>query len=148
MRFRRFAAGSVAFGLAAAGCGGHSNIDRQASVQLESAVARVRAAAAARDVAGANARLAEVRRMVALFRAHRDLSAAAAARILTAAAAAAVGSDLSLIPTTTTPTTTTPTTTTPTTIPQKPAPPKPGGPPPPAPAKNKDHHGRGGGEDG
>jgi hypothetical protein len=108
----------VAFGILAAGCGGGSGINRQASEQLVTAVARVRAAARAHDVVGATARLGDVRRMVAVLRARGDLSDSAAGRIL--GAASAVATDLRLIPTTTTTTTSTTTTTTPT----QPPPPK------------------------
>jgi hypothetical protein len=132
VRSRRLAACGLAFALCAAGCGGRPGIDRQASDQLASAVARVRAAARAHDVVGAKARLDDVRRMVVVLRAHGDLSQSAAGRILVAADA--VGSDLRLIPTTTTSTSTTTTTTT--TL-----------PPPPA-GKQKDHHGKGSGDNG
>jgi hypothetical protein len=125
VRSRRLAACTIAFALVAAGCSGGSGIDRQASDQLVAAVARVRAAARAHDVAGANARLGDVRNMVAFLRARGDLSGAAAGRIL--GAADGVATDLLLIPTTTTTTTSTTTTL-----------------PPPAPERKKGH-GRGGG---
>jgi hypothetical protein len=125
---RRLAACAVAVALFGAGCGGGSGVSPQASDQLTGAVARVRAAARAHDVVGANARLGDVRRMVTFLRARGDVSGAAAARILEAANE--VAADLGLIPTTPTTTTTT-TTTTP--------------PPPPAPEKGKGHHGHGGG---
>jgi hypothetical protein len=131
VRSRRLAACTLAFGLVATGCGGGSSIDRQASQQLAGAVARVRAAARAHDVAGARARLDDVRRMLALLRARGDVSDAAARRIL--AAADAVGTDLRLIPTTTT----TSTSTTTTTPPRR-----------PPPNGKKDHHGRAKGDGG
>jgi hypothetical protein len=127
---RRLAACGLAFALCAGGCGGHGGISRQASAELESAVARVRAAARVHDVAGARTRLDAVRQMVVSLRSRGDLTDAQAGRILVAADA--VGADLSLIPTTTTSTSTTTTTT--------PAP-----PPPPA---KKDHHGHGHGDNG
>jgi hypothetical protein len=119
--------------IVAAGCGGKTAIDARASDQLTAAVARVRAAARDHDVAGAGARLDDLRRIVLLLRANGDLTDAAAGRIL--AAADGVGSDLRLIPTTTSTTTISPTTTTP----------NPPSPPPPRPDKR--HHGKGDGND-
>src|SRR5262249_44464857 len=122
MRSRASAGCVIAVVLAAAGCSGSSGIDRQASDQLGTAVARVRAAARAHDVVDANARVGAVRGMVAVVRARGDLSDGAAGRIL--GAANAVAADLRLIPTTTTTTSSTTTTT--------PA-------PPPAPERKKGH---------
>jgi hypothetical protein len=130
VRTRRLAATAVAFALLAQGCGTHTGIDRQASDELTTAVAQVRAAARAHDVAGAQAGLDDVRRMVASLRDHRDLSDATAGRILVATDE--VAADLRLIPTTTTSTSSTTTTT-------RPAP-----PPPP----KKGHHGQGNGDQG
>jgi hypothetical protein len=125
-------AAGIAIALFAAGCGGGSGVDRQASDQLTTAVAGVRAAASADDVTLASARLDDLRRMVLFLRLRGDVSDHAAGRIL--GAADAVAADLDLIPTTTTTSTsTTTTTTTPTTTPQ-PFPPH-------------GHHGHGNGND-
>jgi hypothetical protein len=131
VRARLVAACAVTFALCAAGCGGHSSIDRQASEQLAGVVAQVRAAARAHDVVAANARLDDIGRMVALLRARGDVSEGAARRIL--AAADAVRTDLRLVATTTTSTSTTSSTTS-----------------PPPPDKRKEHHGhgKGGGDNG
>jgi hypothetical protein len=128
---RRLAACALAFALCGAGCGAHAGINRQASAQLESAVAGIRAAARAHDVVAARTRLDVVRRMVVSLRSRGDLSDVAAGRILLAADA--VGADLGLIPTTTSTATTT-------LAPAQSTPPPPG--------NKKDHHGRGNGDNG
>jgi hypothetical protein len=105
------------------GCGGNSGTSRQVSNQLGAEVARVRAAAATRDISTATARLDDLRRSVLLLRANGDLSAAAASRILLAADR--VQTDLPLIAQTSTTTTTASTsTTTATTAPKSTTPPK------------------------
>jgi hypothetical protein len=116
----------VALVLLVAGCGGGSGIDRQASDQLATAVAGVRAAANAHDVTLASARLDDVRRMVLFLRLHGDLSEHAAGRILQATDE--VATDLQLVPTTTTTSTTTTTT-----------------PAPPSSSERHGHHGNGNG---
>jgi hypothetical protein len=123
-------AACAALVLLGAGCGGGSGVDHQASDQLATAVAGVRAAANAHDATLASSRLDDVRRMVLFLRVRGDLSDRAAGRILVDADA--VGTSLGLIPTTTT--TTTMTTTTTTTL-----------PPPPAPSLGDHGHGNGNG---
>jgi predicted component of type VI protein secretion system len=113
MRRVLLATAMVAAGLASvalAGCGSPSpGITEAASTQLELRVQSVRNAAEARDRALAEARLAELRRSVADFRARDEISKDRADKVL--AAAVSVETRLQAIPTTTTTTTTTPPTT-------------------------------------
>jgi hypothetical protein len=91
---------------ALAGCGSSSpGISEDASTQLELRVTALRNAAAARDRAGAEAALADLRRSVETLRSRDEISSDRATEILDAAAT--VEARLQSIPTTTTTTTTT-----------------------------------------
>jgi predicted component of type VI protein secretion system len=93
--------------VALAGCGSSSpSISEDASQQLELRVAAVRNAASARDRAGAEAALADLRRSVETLRSRDEVSSDRATEILDAAAT--VEARLQSIPTTTTTTTTLP----------------------------------------
>jgi hypothetical protein len=89
------------------GCGSSSpGISEGASTQLELQVTAVRNAAVARDRAGAEAALADLRRSVETLRSRDEISSDRATEILDAAAT--VEARLQSIPTTTTTTTTLP----------------------------------------
>ena len=93
--------------VALSGCGSSSpGINDDASKQLELRVAAVRNAAEARDRAGAETALADLRRSVEALRSREELSSDRATEILDAAAT--VEARLQSIPTTTTTTTTLP----------------------------------------
>lgn len=93
--------------VALAGCGSPSpGISEDAAAQLELRVEAVRNAAAARDRAGAEAALADLRRSVEALRSGDEINSDRATEILDAAAT--VEARLQSIPTTTTTTTTLP----------------------------------------
>jgi hypothetical protein len=98
---------AVLTAVALSGCGSSSpDISEDASNQLELRVAAVRNAASARDRAGAEAALADLRRSVETLRSRDEVSSDRATEILDAAAT--VEARLQSIPTTTTTTTTLP----------------------------------------
>jgi hypothetical protein len=97
----------IALAVAAGACGGkHNGLSDAAQRQLNAMVGQVRAAADAREVAGADRVLAELRRAVHSYQQNGDLSSARASEILDAATL--VQARLALVTTTTTTTTTLP----------------------------------------
>jgi hypothetical protein len=112
-RLTRSVALAFSLALVVGGCGGSSDggMSAAARSRLTPLVRQVRRSAESRDPQGVQRALTDLRRAVASYGNHVDLSAARAAQIL--AAATQVQGDLALVPTTTTTTTATTTTTTP-----------------------------------
>lgn len=92
---------AVVVAVVVGGCGsGDSDVSAAAQARLGPQVDAIRQASTAGDRAGAELRLAELRRAVAELRATGDLGSASASRVLDRAAA--VEASMTLLPTTTT----------------------------------------------